>query len=203
MSTAQNEVATQKKCTSRTTPPDWGYEESNGPKHYWGGICKCGRKQSPIDIPSSGTESAKFGNVKFVNYNIPCTLQVVNNGHSVTFSGFDKCSSQPYIQEGGLGSKYDLAQFHFHWGLSNKVGTSLAPLEAAIQAVEPKAGLKSSISNFAVQHLLPRNRNEFYRYNGSLTTPDCNQAVVWTVYKNTKSVTKAEVRDQCFKGPVQ
>lgn len=38
------------------------------------------------------------------------------------------------------------------------------------------------------------NRKEFYRYNGSLTTPQCNEAVVWTVFKESVKVDKNLVR---------
>lgn len=32
------------------------------------------------------------------------------------------------------------------------------------------------------------NRHDYYRYSGSLTTPLCNQAVVWTVFKESVNV---------------
>ncbi|XP_042081939.1 carbonic anhydrase 4-like [Haplochromis burtoni] len=32
------------------------------------------------------------------------------------------------------------------------------------------------------------NRHDYYRYSGSLTTPLCNQAVVWTVFKEPVNV---------------
>ena len=35
----------------------------------------------------------------------------------------------------------------------------------------------------------------FYRYEGSLTTPGCNEVVIWTVFKNPIPITKSLVRN--------
>lgn len=34
------------------------------------------------------------------------------------------------------------------------------------------------------------NLTKFYRYLGSLTTPDCNEAVVWTVFQEPININK-------------
>lgn len=45
-------------------------------------------------------------------------------------------------------------------------------------------GQTVKIKPFALMNLLPKhNMSQYYRYHGSLTTPPCSQAVVWTVYE--------------------
>ncbi|XP_037028764.1 putative carbonic anhydrase 3 [Bradysia coprophila] len=44
---------------------------------------------------------------------------------------------------------------------------------------------------------LPKNRNSFFRYEGSLTTPTCDEAVIWTIL--TESVPFAMLQIERFK----
>ena len=40
---------------------------------------------------------------------------------------------------------------------------------------------------------LPRNTADYYRYHGSLTTPNCNEGVIWTVFINTLPMSADQV----------
>ncbi|KAH7717257.1 carbonic anhydrase [Aphelenchoides avenae] len=40
---------------------------------------------------------------------------------------------------------------------------------------------------------LPANRRKFYRYDGSLTTPNCDEDVVWTIMQDAVNVSKEQL----------
>lgn len=42
--------------------------------------------------------------------------------------------------------------------------------------------------------LLPKSKNGFFRYEGSLTTPGCGEAVIWTVFENSIPISIDQVR---------
>ncbi|XP_056908677.1 carbonic anhydrase 12 isoform X3 [Takifugu flavidus] len=43
---------------------------------------------------------------------------------------------------------------------------------------------KVQVPGFNIRSLLPTQLNEYYRYDGSLTTPPCYPSVLWTVFRN-------------------
>jgi carbonic anhydrase len=115
-----------------------------------------------------------------------------------------------------------LKQFHFHAPSENRIGGKQFPLEGhlvhadkdgnlAVVAVmfqegaanpmltklwgkmPAKAGDKSALeTGLSVTQLLPADR-DYYRFNGSLTTPPCSEGVWWLVLKKPASASKSQV----------
>ena len=44
-----------------------------------------------------------------------------------------------------------------------------------------------------MEDFLPDNTDKFFRYNGSLTTPGCNQIVVWTIFKDRVEISQSQM----------
>lgn len=46
-----------------------------------------------------------------------------------------------------------------------------------------------------LQKLLPNDKGSFFRYEGSLTTPACGEAVIWTVFEQSIPISIEQVRN--------
>ncbi|XP_046839912.1 carbonic anhydrase 2-like [Xenia sp. Carnegie-2017] len=102
---------------------EWGYTEENGPSTWCNlpGV-KIGNRQSPIDIiqaKASFDESLKSLQFSYPNFE-KATLN--NNGHTIMFAPGD--DENAFVVRGGpVTHTYKLAQFHFHWGVHDDVGS--------------------------------------------------------------------------------
>ncbi len=199
------------------TAQHWGYSGEAGPDN-WAKVdsknvmCALGRNQSPIDL--AGFVEAELKPLKF-DYKAGAA-DIVNNGHTVQI---DYAPGSTLAVDGRT---FELKQFHFHSPSENKVGGKQFPLEGhlvhadkdgnlAVVAVmfqegaangllaklwekmPAKAGEKAGLpAGLSAAQLLPAER-DYYRFNGSLTTPPCSEGVWWLVMKKPASVSKAQV----------
>ncbi len=201
----------------------WGYTGHDDPTH-WGDInpkyaeCKLGGSQSPINITKEITVTTT-GLAPISFHYTTGALDVINNGHTVEVS----VKPGSFIKIDG--KEFELKQFHFHTPSENQIDGKSFPLEAhfvhqakdgtlAVVAVMfqdgkanpvinkiwkkmPKeAGKKSAftLSAAMINELLPKDK-EYYRFDGSLTTPPCSEGVRWFVMKDYSTVSKKEVEE--------
>lgn len=194
----------------------WGYSGHEGPENWAklsADFSACtGKNQSPINI--TGFTEAELTPIEF-NYKSGGN-EILNNGHTVQVN-YEKGSNIKVD-----GNKFNLLQFHFHSPSENQINGKSFPLEAhlvhadengnlAVVAVmfeqgaanaglekpwskmPQKAGDKNVLSEaVAVDGILPENR-DYYRFNGSLTTPPCSEGVRWLVMKNPLSASKEQI----------
>ncbi|CAL8282207.1 unnamed protein product [Merluccius merluccius] len=163
-----------------------------------------GHRQSPINIVGSQAISdPNLHNFYFTNFTNQHALKtLVTNGHTVKCTVVD---GQVEVSGGGLNGSYGVLQFHFHWGdtalhpgSEHMLDGHRYPMEATEEGKQkPWQDLTSYLDNLNfpdskvnISHSLSISdllgdvdRTKFYRYKGSLTTPSCNEAVVWTVFQ--------------------
>ena len=196
----------------------WGYAGENGPEN-WSKIdakfamCGLGRNQAPIDL--DGLIEADLKPLKLA-YKAGAA-DIVNNGHTVQV-GYVPGSTLTVN-----GHRFELKQFHFHAPSENRISGKQYALEVHLvhadrngslavvavmfsegkansllaklwQKMPSRAGEKAELpAGLNVTQLLPAKR-EYYRFNGSLTTPPCSEGVWWFVMKKPMSVSKAQVQ---------
>jgi len=87
-----------------------------------------------------------------------------------------------------------LAVLGVFFELSDDDNEDLAPLIDALETLkDSEVGASISVPAFDVSVLIPENFEDLYRYQGSLTTPPCSEAVVWTLFKETIPISEAQL----------
>jgi carbonic anhydrase len=186
-----------------------------GPSH-WPGVCNTGMMQAPINIEQS--EKLPINNLHFLYK--PVDLDVVNDCNRyrivVRFPDNDwlMVGKKPYF----------LSELHFRAPGENAVGgkrprisVQLVHLSAEsrflIIEVPVIAGRENPAMKTLLEHVpepgkeikdggikidaaefLPADRN-FYRFPGSLTTPICNEDVMWYLMKNPIEFSEAQIAE--------
>ena len=199
----------------------WGYVGHEGPK-FWGDLdpaykmCKLGKNQSPIDINERDAVKACLKPVKV--YYRGSADAVVNNGHTIKV----KVEGRNFVVVDG--KKFYLKQFHFHAPSEHTVNGKYYPFEAHFvhldkdgnitvlgvffklgkeneelakiwKKMPEKVGEKERLrQRVNLEKLLPKNR-DYYRYNGSLTTPPCSEGVRWIVFKEPLELSKEQLNE--------
>ena len=194
----------------------WGYSGHQGPEN-WAKLSadnySCvGKNQSPINL-SGFTESQ----LKPITFNYKSGgHEILNNGHTVQVNY--KKGSNIEID----GKIFNLLQFHFHAPSENHINGQSYPLEAHLVHTDKKGNLavvavmfakgvenkelnkawkmmpkhkgdKHTLSNLVdVVKILPK-QQDYYRFNGSLTTPPCSEGVRWLVMKHIASASKQQI----------
>ena len=195
----------------------WGYTGHDNPAN-WGELspkykmCSMGKNQSPINVTTSLDADLEVLRPKYGSN----SKEILNNGHTIQVN----VEAGSTLKVDGI--TFELKQFHFHTPSENHIDGKSFPLEAHFvhldkegniavlavmfeegeenkalsyvwekmpKGVDTKSALKlSGIS----EALLPKNK-DYYRFNGSLTTPPCSEGVRWLVLKTPVSISKAQV----------
>eukprot|EP00092_Neocalanus_flemingeri_P000141 GFUD01000148.1.p1 GENE.GFUD01000148.1~~GFUD01000148.1.p1 ORF type:complete len:324 (+),score=101.21 GFUD01000148.1:119-1090(+) len=93
------------------------------------------------------------------------------------------------VAEGASDSLAVLGVFFSESDQPNPGLASLLPLLDQIKTAETKA----EATPFPISSLFTEDISSFYRYNGSLTTPGCNEIVQWTVVKEPVPATRDQL----------
>jgi carbonic anhydrase len=195
----------------------WSYEGETGPDH-WGkldaanGACATGAQESPVDIDQP--IKAELPALDITWSMPPATI--VNNGHTI------QLDFAPGNALTAGDSRYTLVQLHFHHPSEHLVGGKAFAMEAhfvhaamdggfAVVGVFIAPGKANPVFNKIVSSmpaaegrpvpadqtidpkgLLPPTRS-YFRYEGSLTTPPCTEAVGWLLFADPVEVASEDI----------
>ena len=198
---------------------NWGYSGA-GAAPYWGTLdaayetCATGQKQSPINIAKFLQEDVPDLQPSYQ----ASQLSVKNNGHTIQVN-FEPGS---ILNVGGI--TYNLKHAHFHTpsehyldgapypmelhfmhqaddgtlgmvGVMMKAGEHNPVIEGIWQNAPIQTGGEKTIESVEISaaDLLPVSK-EYYKYEGSITTPPCTEGVQWHVLKDPIEISELQLK---------
>jgi carbonic anhydrase len=200
---------------SAAAQTEFTYFGNRGPT-FWGQLdpawtaCGQGGAQSPVDFGKLTLLSQLHRRPVPVEYE-RSTGEIFNNGHTIEI----ETEGHDALELDGI--DYELQQFHFHGPSEHTFEGKGADMELhlvhrsaagvnAVVGVPVVRGVSSGAlapifaqlpndidvhhplsAPFNPRNFLPANR-EYYRYDGSLTTPPCTEGVHWIVLKDPITV---------------
>ncbi len=195
----------------------WSYEGETGPAN-WGKInpawakCGSGNRQSPIDIRDG--MKVELEQISF-DYH-PSTFNVTDNGHTVQVM----VGSGNFLTV--QNRMYELIQFHFHRPSEERINGKgyemvvhlvhkdgegrIAMLALLLERGKPQPAIQTVWNNLPLEkletlapsvvldpmELLPA-RRDYFTFMGSMTTPPCQEGVLWLVMKEPIQASPAQM----------
>ncbi|EPF80581.1 carbonic anhydrase [Acinetobacter rudis] len=196
---------------------DWGYADQQAPA-YWSSMnaqyqaCS-GLNQSPINIDQ--TVDAQLPPLKF-NY-AKSTQSIVNNARTVQVN-FNEGNFLSLDNK-----QFELKQFHLHSPSENTIHGKSYPMEMHLvhataqgeltvvaimfeegaenkkltklwKELPQKAGEAISLKHHDIAATFLPEKLDYYRFNGSLTTPPCSEGVRWIVLKDVQQASAQQIK---------
>ncbi|CAL4069105.1 unnamed protein product, partial [Meganyctiphanes norvegica] len=129
-----------------------------------------------------GSESSLGSEHTIDGVRYPLELHIIS--YKSSYGGLAEAISQP---DG-------LANIAVLFEITTESNAALTPLLNALMTI-PDAGDYGEVKNpYPIRAFLPKDTRKFYRYEGSLTTPSCNEVVVWTIFDTTAKVSENQLR---------
>ncbi|KAL6530495.1 hypothetical protein OROMI_028384 [Orobanche minor] len=181
-------------------------------------LCGTGKSQSPINIFDYRVVFwPSLGNLNIIKYK-PAPARIRNRGHDIEVKWTGDAGGI-IIKN----SEYKLQQSHWHIPSEHTINGVRFNMELHIVHIDSEGNIavvaifyKLGMPDSFLATLLPYlesvdgegtdlgavdpwrigfpDRSNYYRYNGSLTTPPCSEDVTWTIYKRVKTVSAQQIR---------
>ncbi len=198
----------------------WSYKDNTAPEKWASlsaenSLCGTGQNQSPLNIDTKKTANFATRGVKF-NYGMTRPESITNTGNLIQVKtrgwaniNVDDTEFKLIRIDFHIPSEHTIDGKHFPMELQfihksekgklaivSKMAVPGRPdraLRRLFEKLPMKAGITENLPPNALKNIeMKKKYGNYYRYNGSLTTPPCSEGVRWFVMKSTMTFSKEQ-----------